>query len=80
LKKLTIPAKVTKIGKKAFYGCKKLQNITIKTTKLTAKKVGSQAFKGIKSTAKIKVPKKKYKAYKKLLKSKGVSKKGKIYK
>jgi hypothetical protein len=80
LKKITIPAKVTKIGKKAFYGCKKLQNITIKTTKLTAKKVGSQAFKGIKSTAKIKVPKKKYKAYKKLLKSKGVSKKGKIYK
>ncbi len=80
LNKVTIPAKVTKIGKQAFYGCKKLKTITIKTTKLTSKKVGSKAFKGIYSKATIKVPKKKLKAYKKILKAKGVSSKAKIKK
>lgn len=78
LTKITIPSKVSKIGKQAFYGCKKLKSITIKTTKLTKKKVGSKAFKGINSTARIKVPKSKLKAYKTLLKSKGVGSKTKI--
>lgn len=80
LKKITIPAKVNKIGKKAFFGCKKLKNIVIKSTKLTSKKVGSNAFKNIKSTAVIKVPAKKYSAYKTLLVQKGVSKNAKIKK
>lgn len=69
LKKITIPAKVKKIGAKAFYNCKSLKTITIKSTVL--KKVGSKAFKNIHKKATIKVPKKKYKAYKKLLKGKG---------
>ncbi len=80
IKKLTIGKNVSKIGKKAFYGCKKLKNITIKTTKLTSKKVGAKAFTGIKTKATIKVPKKKYNAYKKLLWKKGVSKKAKFRK
>ena len=80
LKKITIPSNVSSIGKQAFYGCGKLKTITIKTTKLTTKKVGSNAFKGIYSKATIKVPKKKLSAYKKLLKSKGVSNKAKIKK
>lgn len=80
LKKITIPSKVNKIGKQAFYGCKNLKSITIKTTKLTKNKVGKNAFKGISSKATIKVPKSKYKAYKNLLKSKGVSSKVKITK
>lgn len=80
LRNITIPSKVTSIGKQAFYGCGKLKTITIKTTKLTTKKVGSNAFKGIYSKATIKVPKKKLSAYKKLLKSKGVSNKAKIKK
>lgn len=80
LTSITIPAKISRIGSKAFYGCKKLKKITIKTTKLTSKKVGSQAFKGIASKATIKVPKKKLKAYKKLLKAKGVGSKVKIKK
>lgn len=42
--------RVTTIGKNAFYGDKKLASITFKTTKLTSSKVGSNAFKGIKST------------------------------
>ena len=80
LKKITIPAKVTSIGKQTFYGCKNLKNITIKTTKLTDKKIGSKAFKGIHAKATIKVPKKKLADYKKILKKKGVSSKVKIKK
>ena len=78
LAKITIPAKVKKIGKQAFYGCKKLKSITIKTTKLTNKNVGSKAFKGIYAKATIKVPKRKYTSYKKILRAKGVSSKTKI--
>ncbi|MDE5778074.1 MAG: leucine-rich repeat protein [Lachnospiraceae bacterium] len=80
LKSITIPAKVKKIGKKAFYGCKNLKKITIKTTKLTKKNVGSNAFKGINSKATIKVPKKKLKSYKQMLRAKGVGSKAKIKK
>lgn len=80
LTKLTIPANVKKIGKQAFYGCKSLKSITIKTTKLTTKTVGSKAFKGIHAKAVVKVPKKKLKDYKKLLKAKGVGSKAKIKK
>ena len=75
LKKITIPSKVKKIGKQAFYGCSKLKTITIKTTKLTGKKIGSKAFGKISAKATFKVPKKKLSAYKKVLKSKGISKK-----
>lgn len=76
--KVTISSKVKKIGKQAFYGCKKLKSITIKTTKLTSKNVGNNAFKGIYAKATIKVPKRKFKSYKKLLKARGVGKKAKI--
>ena len=68
LKAITIPVKVTSIGKKAFYNCKSLKSVTLKGTKL--KTIGSSAFKKIKKNATFKVPKKKYKAYKKLLKGK----------
>lgn len=75
IKKLTIGKNVSRIGTKAFYGCKKLKTIAIKTTKLKTKNIGSKAFNGIASKATIKVPKKKYTAYKKLLKKKGVGSK-----
>ena len=80
LTKITIPSKVKKIGKQAFYNCKRLKNITIKTSKLTSGRVGSKAFKGIHSKAVIKVPKKKLKSYKKLLRAKGIGKKVKVKK
>ena len=73
LKKVVIPSTVRKIGKQAFVNCKKLKNITIKANKLTAKSIGSKAFKGINPKATIKVPKKKLKLYKKILRAKGVS-------
>ena len=78
VKSVTIGANVKKIGKNAFSGCKNLKTITIKSTKL--KSVGKNALKGINSKAKIKVPKKKYNAYKKLLKAKGQPKNVKITK
>lgn len=77
---ITIPSKVNKIGKQAFAGCKKLKKIDIKTVKLTSKNVGSKAFTGIQSKAVIKVPKKKFKAYKTLLRKKGAGKKVSIKK
>ena len=75
IRKVVIPSGVSKIGKKAFYGCKNLKNITIKTTKLTKKRVGSKAFSGIHAKAVIKVPKKKLSAYRKMLKARGAAKK-----
>ena len=80
LTKVIIPASVQTIGAQAFAGCKNLKNITIQTPYLTKKSVGAKAFKGISDKAVIKVPKKQLKAYQKLLKTKGVSKKVKIKK
>lgn len=78
IRSVTIPAtvkykgttyKVTSVGSKAFYNCKKLKTVTIKSKKL--KSVGKNAFKGIYKKAKVTVPKSKYKAYRKLLKKAG---------
>ena len=75
IKAVVIPATVRKIGKEAFAKCKNLKKITIKTTYLSSKKIGANAFKGIHAKATIKVPKKQKKAYQKLLKARGVGKK-----
>ena len=80
LTKITLYGKVKKIGAKAFYKCSKLKTITVKTSKLTSKTVGANAFKGIYAKAAIKVPKAKLKAYTTLLKKKGVGKNVKITK
>jgi len=73
---VTISGNITKIGKNAFYGCKKLKTITIETKSL--KSVGSKVFKGILSTATVKVPTSKYASYKKLFDGKGLGKKNSI--
>ena len=80
LTSITIGKNVTKIGKNAFTGCKKLKSITIKTKKLTTKTVKKGAFNGISKKVVVKVPKSRYKTYKKLLPAKGLKKAAKIRK
>ena len=80
LTSITIGKNVTKIGKNAFTDCKKLKSITIKTKKLTTKTVKKGAFNGISKKVVVKVPKSKYKTYKKLLPAKGLKKAAKIKK
>ena len=75
LKSVTIGKNVTSIGDRAFFGCKKLKTITVNTKLLKANKIGKKAFSGINSKATVKVPKKKFNAYKSMLRKKGVGKK-----
>ena len=83
MKEVKLPSTIRTIGANAFYNCKKLKTIVIKTKKLTMKRVGKKAFAGIYKKAKITLPKggfsKKQKAaYKKILRARGVGKKAKI--
>lgn len=80
LTSITIGKNVTKIGKNAFSSCKKLRTVIIKSKKLTKKSVAKGAFSGISKKTVVKVPKSKYKIYKKLLLAKGLHKKAKIKK
>ena len=74
LPKFTLGAKVNSIGKSAFNGCKALKSITVKTTRLTEKNVGANAFRNICKKAAFKCPPKKLKAYRKLFIKKGAPK------
>lgn len=60
--------KVVKINSKAFYKKSKVKKVTIQSTYITS--IGKNAFKGIHKKAVFKVPKSKYKTYKKMLTSK----------
>ena len=74
VKSLTVGKNVTTIGANAFNGCKKLKTLTIKSTNLKSSKIAKNAFKGISKKTTVKVPKNKLKAYKKLLRTKGLAK------
>ncbi len=78
VRKIVIPSSVIYIENYAFANMKKLKTIEIKTTKLKKKTVSSKAFKKISKKVVMKVPKKKRKEYKKLLRKKGLSKKNKF--
>ena len=78
LKKVVIGAEIENIGAKAFYNCPNLKLITIKSTGLTAKKVGAKAFAKIHKKAVVGVPKAKKAEYKKWLKKRGIGGKQKI--
>lgn len=71
--KITIGSNVKSIGKEAFFGCKKLKTITVKSAKLTS--VGKNAIKNIHKQAVIKCPTKKLPKYKKLFGTKSGYKK-----
>lgn len=65
-KKVTIGANVASIGKEAFYKCKKLKKVTVKSTKIAS--IGKKAFGKNAKGFTVKLPKSCKKAYKKLLK------------
>ena len=75
LRAVTIGGNVEVIGANAFKGCKNLNKIVIQTKKLTAKNVGSNAFKGIHKKAVVKAPKGKAGVYKALIQQKGAGRK-----
>ena len=79
LRTTVIGRNVRRIGKQAFYNCKNLRTITIRTSMLTKKNIGTKAFKGTYKKIKVKVPAKQFKTYKKFFKSKGMSTKA-VYK
>lgn len=71
---VTIAGSIERIGKRAFYNCPNLEKIIIRTKRLKKKRVGVQAFAKLSKKTVIYVPKRKRKAYKKLLKARGAAK------
>lgn len=78
IKKIVIPSSVVSIENYAFANCKNLKTIEIRTTKLKNKKISPKAFKKINKKVVIRVLKKQRKAYKTLLRKKGLSKANKF--
>ncbi len=68
---------VKTIDKNAFYGCKALKTVTIGKN---VTKIGAKAFTKTPKSMTVKMPKKKFKAYKAMLIKKGVNKKAKFKK
>lgn len=75
LKKVTIGKNIKKIGRKAFYKCKNLCYINVKSVKITAKNTGKAAFKGIYGKTRVKTSKSVKNKYYKIFVQKGMSKK-----
>ena len=78
LKKVVIGQNIVRIGKNSFYGCKKLTSITIKSSRLTLKNIGKNAFKNTSPKATVKVPKKQKALYNQIFKKRGLNKKAKV--
>lgn len=68
LKKVTIGANIKKISNNAFFKCRSLKMVTIKSVLLTKKTANKKAFKGVNKKMVIKVPKKMKKVYVKIFK------------
>lgn len=78
LGKAVIGKNVSSIGANAFKGCKKLKSVAVLSSKVTT--IGKDAYKSVKSNINMLLPKKKYKAYKKLMKKAALPKKAKYKK
>lgn len=68
LTKVTIGTNIKKISNNAFFKCRSLKTVTIKSVLLTKKTASKKAFKGVNKKMVIKVPKKVKKAYVKMFK------------
>lgn len=73
LAEVTIGKNIKTIGKNAFYNCKNLKKVTIKSTVIGKSGIGSKAFGKLNSKLVCKVPSGKYKAYVKYLKKAGIT-------
>ena len=68
LTKVTIGTNIVKINSNAFFNCKNLKTVTIKSVRLTKKAANKKAFKNAHKKLVIRVPKKVKKIYKKIFK------------
>ncbi|MCB6936673.1 leucine-rich repeat domain-containing protein, partial [Anaerobutyricum hallii] len=68
LTKITVGTNIKKISNNAFFKCKNLKMVNIKSVLLTKKTANKKAFKGTNKKMVIKVPKKVKKAYVKIFK------------
>lgn len=68
LTKITVGTNIKRISNNAFYKCKSLKMVNIKSMLLTKKTANKKAFKGVGKKMVIKVPKKVKKAYVKIFK------------
>ena len=68
LTKVTVGANIKKTSNNAFFKCKSLKTVTIKSVLLTKQTANKKAFKGVNKKMVIKVPKKVKKAYVKIFK------------
>lgn len=68
LTKVTIGTNIVKINSNAFFNCKNLKTVTIKSVRLTGKTADKKAFKNAHKKLVIRVPKKVKKIYKKIFK------------
>lgn len=68
LTKVTIGTNIVKINSNAFFNCKNLKTVTIKSVYLTRKTANKKAFKNAHKKLVIRVPKKAKKIYKKIFK------------
>lgn len=72
---LAIGRNIKKIGKKAFYGCKKLRYIYVKSKKLAARNIGKLAFGSGYKSPRVKSAKSVWRKYAYTLPVKGLSEK-----
>ena len=70
---ITIPSKVNKIGDRAFYQCKNLHYILVKSNKLSESNVGNEIFSGGYINPRVKTDKSKWKLYQKIFTSRVMS-------
>ncbi|MFR1611074.1 MAG: leucine-rich repeat protein [Anaerobutyricum soehngenii] len=68
LTKITVGTNIKKISNNAFFKCRSLKTVTIKSVLLTKKTANKKAFKGISRKMVMKVPKKMKKVYVKIFK------------
>lgn len=79
LKRITLGKNISTIPNSCFRGSKEIINITIKNQNIELDNVGKKAFSGLSRKIKIKVPKGKVSAYKRIFTKRGLNKYAKVF-